>query len=172
MAQIRGMMACSLDGFAADAEGSVDWLAPFESVDWGYADFIAQVATVVMGRRTYAHTLTLAPEWPYPGKRGIVLGGVQGPFPEDVGRWTGDLAALIAHLRALTDGDVWVVGGPSLQATLLRAGALDRLELCIVPCLIGQGLRVFPEGVQPTRQPQLSGIRDLPMGMVMLDYRF
>ena len=172
MAVIRGMMACSLDGFAADAVGGVDWLAPFEGADWGYEAFIAQIGTVVMGRRTYQHMLDLAPDWPYPGKRGIVLGrGLAGPLRGGAEIWGTGLPALIAHLRGQAQ-DVWVVGGPMLQAAFLQAGALDRLELCVVPHLLGRGVRVFPDGPAPARQPRLEGARVLPLGMVMLDYRF
>jgi len=171
MAAIRGMMACSLDGFAADASGGVDWLTPFDAVDWGYSAFIDQIGTVVMGRLTYQHMLDLTPDWPYPGKRGIVVGrGLAGPLRGDAEIWTNGLPALIAELRGL-EQDVWVVGGPMLQAAFLEAGALDRLELCLVPRLLGRGLRAFPE-TAPDLSPRLAGLCELPMGMVMLDYRF
>ncbi|HSF64011.1 MAG TPA: dihydrofolate reductase family protein [Paracoccaceae bacterium] len=173
MALIRGMMAASLDGYGADSDGGVGWLEPFHGVDWGFVDFLAQVGTVVMGRITYEQTLTLAPEWPYPGKRGIVLGQrLPRPLRGGAEAWSGDLTALVAHLRGLADGDVWVVGGPRLQADLIRLGALDRLELCVVPCLLGRGLPVFPAGDPPPVQPELAGVRALPMGLAMLDYRF
>lgn len=80
MGAIRGMMATSLDGFAADAAGGVGWLAPFEAVDWGYGDFIAEIGTVVLGRRAYEQLPSLAPEWPYPGQAGIVVGQVTPPL--------------------------------------------------------------------------------------------
>ncbi len=49
MGAIRRMMAASLDGFAADAQGSVGWLDPFEGADWGHDAFITQICTLVMG---------------------------------------------------------------------------------------------------------------------------
>lgn len=172
MGVIRGMMAASLDGFAADATGTVGWLDAFEGADWGYEAFIAGIGTVVMGRRTYAQMLDLTSAWPYPGKRGIVLGrGLQQPLRGGAEVWTGDLPALVARLRA-DPADAWVVGGPMLQGDLLAMGALDRLELCVVPRLLGSGLPVFPTGPVPPRQPLLQSARTLPMGMVMLDYVF
>ncbi len=65
-----------------------------------------------------------------------------------------------------------MLGGPMLQRAFLATGALDRLELCVVPRLIGSGLPVFPVGPVPPRQPRLQSARALPMGMVMLDYAF
>jgi dihydrofolate reductase len=170
---IRGMMAVTLDGHVAEADGDVQFLDAFADVDWGFEAFLARIGTVVMGRRTYEHIQTLAPEWPYPGKRAYVLGqGLQAPLDGDAEVWGSGLPALIPHLRSLTDGDVWIVGGPALQADLIREGALDQLELCVLPRLIGTGLRLFPDGPPPPRQPRLEGARILPMGLVLLDYRF
>jgi dihydrofolate reductase len=167
------MMVASLDGYAADANGGVDWLDPFNDVNWGWDDFIASIRTVVMGRLTYQQTLALAPAWPYPGKRSIVLGkGFQEPLKGDSQVWDGGLSTLIPHLRALDDGDVWVVGGPSLQSALIAEGALDRLQLCVVPHLLGQGMPVFPKISAPPWQPTLTTTQTLPRGMVMLDYQF
>jgi dihydrofolate reductase len=172
MGMIRGMMAASLDGFAADAGGGVGWLDAFEGADWGYDAFIAEIGTVVMGRLTYRHMLDLTPDWPYPGKRGIVVGrGLQSPLRGGAEVWPGDLPALVAHLRA-GPMDAWIVGGPMLQGAFLRMGALDRLQLCVVPRLLGTGLPVFPAGPMPSRQPRLQSASALPMGMVMLDYLF
>jgi len=59
-----------------------------------------------------------------------------------------------------------------LQGAFLAMGALDRLEMCVVPRLLGQGLPVFPTGPASPRQPRLQSARALPLGMVMLDYTF
>lgn len=170
MGAIRSMMATSLDGFAADAAGGVGWLAPFEAVDWGYGDFIAEIGTVVLGRRTYEQLPSLAPEWPYPGQAGIVVGQVTPPLWGGASRWEGDLPALAQRLRAQPK-DAWIVGGPMLQGAFLTLGLMDRLQLCVVPHLLGKGVRLFPE-TPPVRAPQLTGVQTLPLGMVMLDYRF
>lgn len=173
MSQIRGLMASSLDGFAADWGGGLGFLEPFSEVDWGYDAFIAQIATVVMGRRTYEQVLKMSPTWPYPGKRAIVLGhGLRQPMRGSAEAWTRDLPALVAHLRALNDGDVWVVGGPMLQSALIAAGALDRLQLCIVPRVLGQGIRTFPASTPGPRTPTLIGAKKFDLGFVMLDYAF
>jgi dihydrofolate reductase len=172
MAQIRGMMAATLDGFVADVRGGVGFLDDFQDVDWGWPDFIAQIGTMVMGRRTYEHIWQLTPDWPYPDCTGIVLGQLADPLRGGCTVWRGDLDSLIAHLRGLGGKDVWVVGGPALQAQFIAKGALDRLELCLVPRLIGSGIRLFPDGPEPPAQPVLHASRSLPKGMVLLDYRF
>lgn len=52
MRRIRFFLAASLDGYIADPSGSVDFLDAFDE-DHGYDAFIADVGTLVMGRRTY-----------------------------------------------------------------------------------------------------------------------
>lgn len=170
MAQIRGMMASTLDGYAADSVGGVGFLDPFHDVDWGWNGFIAEIGTVVMGRKTYDHIWHLAPEWPYPGIAGIVLGHPAPPLRGPVTPCT-DLAGLIPQLQA-AERDVWVVGGPALQQEFITLGALDRLQLCILPVLLGNGIRTFPESPEPLRQPVLHGVTQLPKGMLLADYRF
>jgi dihydrofolate reductase len=172
MAEIRGLMACSLDGFVADAAGGVGWLEPWHGVDWGFAAFVAEIGTVVMGRRNYYDACALSADWPYPGKRAIVLTSRPLEAPRGGAEvWSGDLQALAADLRQGT-GDAWVVGGPGLQADLIAMGALDRLQICLVPILLGRGLRLFPDRSIPPSAPELSAVTPLAQGLVLLDYRF
>lgn len=173
MAQLRGMMASSIDGFAAEPGGGVSFLDDFHDVEWGYDAFLGGIGTVLMGRRTYEDALRLGPGWPYPGKRAIVLSrSLSEPLAGEATVWNGDLPSLVDRLRTLADGDVWVVGGPMLQSALIALGALDRLELCIVPRLLGQGIRTFPPSSAGPRVPELTEVKQYRKGLVILDYRF
>ncbi len=59
--KVHYYVAATLDGFIARRDGSVDFLEVFEdpACDYGYAEFIASIGTVVMGRRTYEDALRL-----------------------------------------------------------------------------------------------------------------
>lgn len=171
MAVIRGLIAASLDGHVADLDGSVEPLAPFVGVEHGYQRFIDQIGTVVMGRRTYDLIPSLGIGWPYAGKRGLVLTSGRGTSVREKTRfWTDGLPALIDHLRALDDGDVWVVGGGRLMAGMIEAGALDRLELLVAPVLMGEGRSLFPKSSRGLRDMRLNGVEALERGVVLLDY--
>ncbi|EJL33625.1 dihydrofolate reductase [Caulobacter sp. AP07] len=171
MAVIRGYIAASLDGYVADAAGGVDWLAPYAAVDGGYRDFIDQVGTVVMGRRTHDQIPSLGLGWPYAGKRGLVVTSGPGASVQPGTRfWTAGLPALIGCLRDLDDGDAWVVGGATLLAAMIAAGALDRLELLVAPLLLGEGTRLFPPPVRGLKGMALNRVEALERGMVRLDY--
>ncbi|MFD6812647.1 dihydrofolate reductase family protein [Enteractinococcus coprophilus] len=51
----------------------------------------------------------------------------------------------IRHIVARNNG-ITQIFGPFTAAEALRAGIVDRLELFIVPIMIGQGRRALPEG--------------------------
>ena len=169
--RIRGFIACSLDGYIADDTGGVDWLEPFQAVDTGYEAFLGEIGTVVFGRATYDQVRGLSKGWPYPGKRGLVVTSTPlEDAPVGVSAWGDGVPALISHLRAQEE-DAWVVGGAALQASFLDAGALDQLEIFVIPLLLGLGVPLFAELSGP-RPATLLGTRTLDKGMVHLCYGF
>ena len=172
MALIRGYMAASVDGYIADSEGGVSWLDPFNAVDCGYTQFTQTIRTVVLGRKTYEQVCGFSSDWVYTGKRAVVVtSNTLTDPPPDVSAWTQGLADLVQYLRALDDGDVWIVGGAQLQSAILKLGAMDRLELFVIPVLLGTGIPLFPRSEQYTAL-SLYGIDQFDKGIVKLDYRF
>lgn len=65
-------IATSADGYIARKTGAIDWLDRVQGPDYGYAAFFASVDTLVMGSATYDTMLGFG-DWPYAGKRVIVL---------------------------------------------------------------------------------------------------
>ena len=174
MARIVGYIAASLDGFIADRNESLDWLFKYDNVDLGEYDyrlFIKRVRTVVMGRATYDWIANEGSPWAYGDQRVIVVTSRPIPDPKGPLETRSDVDALIAELRALDDGDVWMAGGGRLQMAFLERGALDEIEVYVVPEIIGGGSALFP----PTgfrASPKLVSAISLGGGMVRLHYRF
>ena len=57
----------------------------------------------------------------------------------------GDPARLLEKLRAANQGgDVHLVGGPRTIETFHALGALDKLELVVLPLLFGGGMQLTP----------------------------
>jgi dihydrofolate reductase len=127
---IRGYIASSLDGFIAAPDGSFAFLERYPPDDAGYDAFVREIGTVVMGRLTYEAVLGHS-EWPYAGKRSIVVTShPPASPPPDTEAWTAGVPALVAHLAAHPGpGDVWILGGGRLQQAFLDAGAIERLEI-------------------------------------------
>jgi dihydrofolate reductase len=175
MATIRGYMGASLDGYIAGDGGNLDWLTKYDNADFGahdYAAFIAAIGTVVMGRATYDWLIAAGTPWPYARQRTIIVTSrpIDDP-PVALSIWSKGVPALVRHLRALDDGDVWIAGGGKLQQAVIAEGGLDRLELFIVPEIIGGGIALFPPNGH-ARSVRLKEANTLGSGIVRLDYDF
>lgn len=172
MMRIRGYIAASLDGYIAAADGSVDWLLEFQQQDFGFANFLEDIETVILGRSTYDQVWSFGVGWPYAGKRAIILTSrpVEN-LPPGAEVWNGPVEELAAKLRTEGGGDAWVVGGASVQRAFLDAGALDRIELFVIPVLLGDGVPLWPKSDRGHRL-SLTAMERLEGGMVRLDYRF
>ena len=174
MARIVGYIAASLDGFVADSNDGLEWLFKYNDMNLGehdYSRFIAGIRTVVMGRATYDFLASDPSPWPYGAQRAIVVTSRPLTDPKRPLEVRSDVPALIAELRALADGDVWMVGGGRLQMAFLEAGALDELEVYVMPELIGGGAPLFP-ATGFAASPQLISAKALDRGCVRLHYRF
>ncbi|MDQ2690245.1 MAG: dihydrofolate reductase, partial [Chloroflexota bacterium] len=108
--------------------------------DLGYAEHMADVDHVVMGRGTYEKVLTFD-GWPYADKRVIVMSSGLSTDDERIAiaRSVDETAALLDERGAR---GVYVDGGATIQA-FLRAGLIDTLVLTRIPVLIGQGRPLF-----------------------------
>lgn len=174
MANIRGYIATSLDGFIATADDGLDWLFAYDDLDLGEHDhrtFLAGIRTVVMGRGTYDFLVRDGSAWAYGDKRVFVV--TSGPIARPIGplETREDVDALIAELRALDDGDVWMLGGGRLQMSFLERGALRDLQIYVMPELIGGGRPLFPATGMAAR-PRLISAAALDRGCARLHYAF
>ena len=144
-------IAASLDGFIARSNGEIDWLsgrpdtghAPGEAgipEDFGYAEHMADVDHVVMGRGTYEKVLTFD-AWPYRGIDVIVISSRVETSDDRVTvvRSIDQCVALLDERRARA---VYVDGGATIQA-FLREGLVDTIVLTRIPVLIGEGRPLF-----------------------------
>ncbi len=175
MARILGYIAASLDGFIADPQESLDWLdqaaAASESGEHDYTNFIKRIRTVVMGRTTYDWLIRAGVSWPYKEQRSIVVTSRPIDNPPAVIETRSDVDALIAELRTLEDGDVWMLGGGRLQMAFMERGALDEIEIYIASAIIGGGYPLFPP-IGFHAAPKLLSAKSLGSGMARLHYRF
>ena len=141
--------AVSLDGFIADHQGGVAWLDAFHDVDYGYTSFLASVNTVVMGRKSYELARSFG-AWEYTGKRSIVLTTqTLTDLPPDVETTPGPVDMLARELRKNARGDVWIMGGGQVMGAFLDAGAVDDIELYVIPIALGRGVPLFSSAGQP-----------------------
>lgn len=164
-------IAISIDGNIARDDGALDWLEGVQDAggdDYGYADFMATIDAVVLGRETYDAVRTFD-TWPFTGRRVIVLTNraLTPSFDEET--YAGALAPLMERLGRDGVRRVYLDGGATIRQGL-DEGLVDDMTLSIVPVLLGIGRPLFTRGV-PGSQWTLTGAAGHPTGLVQLRYQ-
>jgi dihydrofolate reductase len=163
----------SVDGFIARLNGDLDWL-PADAEPHGYDEFIASVDAIVIGRKTYETVLSFG-EWPYGGKRVVVLSShpldlsVPRARGASVEQMAGEPADIVSQLGESGVDHVYLDGGLTIQG-FLRAGLVDRLTVTRVPVLIGEGAPLFGRVPSDIRLEHVQ-TRSFPSGLVQSEYR-
>lgn len=149
MTDVTVYIAHSVDGYIADRDGSIRWLAPFDSVDYGWDAFVARIDALVMGAATYRDCRAF-PDWPYRGKAVIVM-TKSGRLDDDgLAVFDDRTATEIAYdLERAGLGRIWVVGGGGPIRAFLDAGLVRRLRLFQIPVLLGSGTPLWKSGRAP-----------------------
>lgn len=179
MTSLIYFVAATEDGFIAGPEGELDWLHPYEksepgpAEDYGYADFLATIDGLVMGRSTFDVTRSFG-DWPYGDRPTWVLTRRDrstfdarfGTLPSTVRLSRDSPAALQAQWQASGLRRVWLVGGGELAAGFAAAGLIDELVLTTVPVRLGRGIGLFGAGPDALASFRTTGIHRYANGLV------
>jgi dihydrofolate reductase len=177
MTRFVSFIAASLDGYVADAAGSIDWLERANAVvpageDFGYGRFIASVDAMVMGRLTFEQVLRF-PSWPYGTLPVLVLSRTLAALPDGipatVQRFDRPIGTLAGLAAARGWRAVYVDGGRAIQS-FIAAGLLDEITVTHIPVLLGGGAPLFGALAAPVRA-ELVASRAYPFGYVQSTYR-
>lgn len=143
----------SLDGFVADAHGSLDWLFAADhdpEGPGGFAAFDATIGAMVMGRTTYdwvERALTESGDaWPHHQPTWVLTHRDPPPVPLADGITFTDapIADVAAAMRtAAGDLDCWIVGGGRVATAFAEVGFLDEVILAVAPVMLGAGTPVL-----------------------------
>lgn len=168
--RVSVFLGLSLDGYIARDDHGLDWLGLVHTdppEDTGYAALMASVDTLVVGRSTYDTALAF-PEWPFGGKRVVVL--TRRPLEPRHGEEAheGSLADLVGRLANEGHRHVYLDGGNVVRQGL-RAGLVTDLTLSWVPFVLGSGIALFERGL-PERAWRLAASRAFPSGLVQATY--
>jgi dihydrofolate reductase len=170
--QIRARMSMSADGYVTTPGGWPALTADPAFVSGeshGIREFLDGCEAALMGRTTFEPALNNE-RWPWPTLNVFVLGSRRAPGTPDHVVSDSDPQRLLAKLRAANEGrDVHLVGGPRTIETFRALGALDRLELVVLPLLFGGGMQLTP-ALSPDSGLTFASSRALPGGSVEIVY--
>jgi len=139
-----------------------------EGEDYGYAAFAATVDVMVVGRGTYDAVLRFG-EWPWAGKRVVVMTRRPCPPRADETFFEGTPEALVAKLAAEGARRVYVDGGIVIRQ-FLGVGLVDDLTISTIPIVLGDGIPLFAPGGEEQRLALVSS-RAFPTGLVQSTWR-
>ncbi len=148
MRKVIAYIALSIDGFIADKAGGVDWLCGDGSDPQNlgsYDEFFDSIDTVIMGYATYNQIVTqLSPDfWVYTGKNSYVITHRQLENNGEITFTDAKLDELIGTLKSQEGKDIWICGGASVVAQLIRLELIDEFVLSVIPVILGDGIRLF-----------------------------
>lgn len=164
-------IAVSLDGYIARKDGSLDWLLPFQSSheDYGYADFMKTVDTVIMGRKTYDAVASMGYEFPHEEKQCFIVTRSPVSPKKHLIFFDKGLIPLVNELQNHNGKSIFVDGGAEIVNELMKHHLFDEYIISVIPRLLGDGIRLFNDA-RPQEGIYLIQSKSYPNGLVQLHY--
>ena len=130
--------ACSLDGYFAGHDGSLDWLHFSKDVQEVMAKSWASTDTVLMGRKTWERAAGSGGGGATKGITSYVFSRTLKSVPDKgITLVSSDAGEFVRKLKSQPGKDIIVMSGGSLATSLLEAGVIDEVGLNIHPVLLG-----------------------------------
>ena len=169
MRRLRYSVAMSLDGYIAGPDGEADWILMDPDID--FAAIFSEYDTLLMGRGTFRTSESMGGGGGAGGVKSVVVSRTL--KPEDhpgVTIIADDVKRRVMEMKAEPGKDIWLFGGGELFRSLASMGLVDRVEIALVPVLLGGGIPLAPPPLAQTRLT-LDGHRLYKKsGIMLLEY--
>ena len=143
MRLVRYGGAMSLDGYIAGPNGEYDWIVRDPDID--FAGLSKQFDTFLIGRKTFEAMVRMGQVAALsPGIQHIVFSRTLEPAHYPQVTVESDAVSAVTQLRAKAGKDIALYGGGELFRSLLAAGLVDRVEVSLIPVLLGGGVPLLP----------------------------
>ena len=160
-------VAVSLDSLIEGPNGEYDWC--FTDQDYGMTDFFKRIDAIFFGRKSY-EVLLRTDTNPYPNKAKYVFSKTLKSVGENTILIRENIEQEVKTIKQQHGKDIWLFGGASTTASLLRAQLVDEMMLAVHPILLGKGKPLFSDtGKRITWR--LVEAKTYSTGLVQLMYR-
>lgn len=165
-------IASSLDGYIAKPNDDLSFLSIVQQdgEDYGYADFVKSVDTVILGRKTYDWVMTQVPEFPHADKNSFIITRTSRPSVGKTSFYTDNLKDLILRLKSEQGKNIFIDGGAEIVNELLKENLIDEFIISIIPILVGSGTKLFKDG-RPEQKLELISTKQFDKGLTQLHYK-
>ena len=174
MRKLSLFIATSLDGYIAQPNDDLSFLKSVEKEgeDYGYAEFTANIDTIILGRKTYDYVLKEIGSSHYDnGHRDVyVITKTERP---NVGRTTfysGNLTDLVQRLKSEKGKNIYCDGGSEIINELLKQDLIDEFIISVIPIFLGNGTRLFKDN-RPEQQLEFVSTKSFDTGLTQLHYK-
>ncbi len=147
-------IATSLDGYIADAKGTVHFLDTYpmpKNSDMGFTALMDRIDALLMGRKTFETVLGFGVAWPYT-KPVFVWSQTRQEIPTVLADQAflvrGNLHEVEEQIKAKGHSQLYLDGGQVIQ-TFLQADLVSTMTITTIPVLLGDGVRLFGELENP-----------------------
>ncbi len=170
--QVILYIAMSLDGYIAKPNDDLSFLSIVqkEGEDYGYADFVSTVDTVILGRKTYDWVRKQVGEFPHADKNAYIITRTSRPTIGKTTFYSGDLTELVRKLKGEKGKNVFCDGGAEIVNELLKNDLLDEIIISVIPILVGNGTRLFKDN-RPEQKLKLVNVKTFDTGLTQLHYK-
>ncbi len=157
------------------------WLVPLVDEDFGtvMSDVFENADAFLLGRKTYDIFVNY---WPHVTDEHDQVASKLNNLPKyvasrtmDTAEWREttvlrDVASDVAKLKEQSGRELQVHGSGALVRSLIDLGLVDEIRLLVFPVVLGQGKRLFAEGITPTAM-KLVGTKPTGAGVVVSTYQ-
>jgi dihydrofolate reductase len=168
--KITVFLGLSLDGYIAGPHNELDWLNCCQTdppEDSGFHDLINSIDCMIMGRNTYDTVLPFN-QWPYEGKRVVILTSREATSKYGETFYSGSLPDLIKELKEEGIKHIYLDGGNVVRQGL-QANLVDEMTLSWIPIILGKGIPLFDSTLSRSRW-KLKSSQSFASGLMQTTY--
>ena len=137
-------LAVSLDGYIAEPDGGVDFLEKYSIDDFDFDAWVDRIGALITGSTTYEQAVQWG--WMWGDRPTLVLTTrTDLPVPDgaNISFSSAPTAEAIRSFSAETPKRLWVFGGGKVVTEGLLGGAIDVLDITVMPEALGSGIPLF-----------------------------